>query len=628
MKILRRMMAAIAGAILLIGAVSLTSSPGFAIPFSSPKIREEKGTQVSPSPNIGEGDQGGEAYTSFLRRLPTTSAVPSKIPPPVRAGVFNPPKRDAPCPPCGSARRPATTRQGKPPTVETFPEPSQGLITGDTTLYPEDNPHVFLEDLEVPAGTTLTITPGCELRFGPNAAFIIRGRLWAEGAPTQTIRMTNHDPDHYWSRIVFARAEARNRIAYAEIDSFHGLYAQYSEIELLHSEISYVNEDAVVATGGRALIQHNHIHHAGYDTSAEGIQIRDTPPEQAAYILDNHIHHVNDDCIDINDSSVIIERNHIHDCYDKGISLGTAHETPPPEYNPMVGRMVNNLVYASDIGIAVKDTATATLLHNTLVGNETGLALYEVPEHYDWGGGRAHAANNIIWGNTEAAIEVDETTHPPSELTITHSDIEGDWPGEANVDVDPGFRGAGDYRLGEDSPLIDIGVDAGVMQDLDGQPRPIGPAPDLGAYEAQTRLSLTARPGDRRLDLRWRATGMPATLASFAISTTYRMEKSLTLIIAPPPITGLLTTTRAYTLTGLVNYTPHTVTVEARDAEGQMLYHSPPVAATPTDIFVYLPTILNSCKGSQVVAGVPPSHTSATQTLRKVLLPHPCEGCK
>ena len=85
---------------------------------------------------------------------------------------------------------------------------------------------------------------------------------------------------------------------------------------------------------------------------------------------------------------------------------------------------------------------------------------------------------------------------------------------------------------------------------------------------------------------------MPATLASFAISYTYRMEKSLTLIIAPPPITGLLTTTRAYTLTGLVNYTPHTVTVEARDADEQVLYRSPPVTATPTDIFVYLPMIL------------------------------------
>ncbi|NBD36033.1 MAG: DUF1565 domain-containing protein [Chloroflexi bacterium] len=492
---------------------------------------------------------------------------------------------------------PARTDGAEPPLQPRW----GGHLHEDTIFDPQDNPHIIDRNLTVEDGVTLTIRPGAEVQLAEDTSIFVHGRLVAEGTPTQTIRFTWRDEGHYWDRIfIDSHADdqgryADNRIAYAEIAHLQGVHAQFSMLHLLHNEIYDVYGDAVVSTSGIAVIQDNHIHHVIYNVnirSCEGIQLRETPPEIPAQLLDNHIHHVDDDCIDINDSSAIVRRNHLHHCYDKGISLGTRNKTPSPDYYPAVATIVNNLIYTNDYGIAVKDYASATLLHNTLVGNETGLALYEASDHYGWGGGRARAINNIIWHNEDEAIELDLETNPPAELDITYSDIEGGWEGAANLDIDPGFRGESDYHLSEDSPLIDIGADRGVAQDLDGRPRPTGLAPDLGAYEAQPRLSLTAQPGDHKLNLRWRAMGMPATLASFAISTTYRMEKSLTLIIAPPPITGLLTTTRAYTLTGLVNYTPHTVTVEARDAAGQILHRSPPVTATPTDIFIYLPTIL------------------------------------
>jgi hypothetical protein len=40
------------------------------------------------------------------------------------------------------------------------------------------------------------------------------------------------------------------------------------------------------------------------------------------------------------------------------------------------------------------------------------------------------------------------------------------------------------FRLKENSPAINKGSDAGVSNDLDGKPRPVG-LPDLGAYEKQ-----------------------------------------------------------------------------------------------------------------------------------------------
>jgi hypothetical protein len=56
--------------------------------------------------------------------------------------------------------------------------------------------------------------------------------------------------------------------------------------------------------------------------------------------------------------------------------------------------------------------------------------------------------------------------------------------GTINIIGDPSFidPDAGDYHLGSDSAALDGGVNAGVMTDIDNQPRPYQ-APDLGADE-------------------------------------------------------------------------------------------------------------------------------------------------
>jgi PKD repeat protein len=70
---------------------------------------------------------------------------------------------------------------------------------------------------------------------------------------------------------------------------------------------------------------------------------------------------------------------------------------------------------------------------------------------------------------------------------ITHSDIEGGYPGVGNVDLDPLFvnPAGSDYRLTADSPLIDAGANDPLLPatDLDGNPRIVGGAVDMGAYE-------------------------------------------------------------------------------------------------------------------------------------------------
>jgi hypothetical protein len=68
------------------------------------------------------------------------------------------------------------------------------------------------------------------------------------------------------------------------------------------------------------------------------------------------------------------------------------------------------------------------------------------------------------------------------------SDPVGYPPGPGDVIADPKFVDLAerDLHLQSTSPAIDLGVDLGYTSDYDGNPVPIGPAPDAGAYEYQS----------------------------------------------------------------------------------------------------------------------------------------------
>lgn len=55
------------------------------------------------------------------------------------------------------------------------------------------------------------------------------------------------------------------------------------------------------------------------------------------------------------------------------------------------------------------------------------------------------------------------------------------------VDGDPAFTDpdGGDYHLSGGSAAVDVGVLAGIDTDIDGDARPLGSAPDIGADEAR-----------------------------------------------------------------------------------------------------------------------------------------------
>jgi uncharacterized repeat protein (TIGR01451 family) len=104
--------------------------------------------------------------------------------------------------------------------------------------------------------------------------------------------------------------------------------------------------------------------------------------------------------------------------------------------------MTNTILVSHTVGITVAADNTATLTA-TLWGTDTWANLA------DWGG-----AGTIITGTINI------------------------WDQPAFVDPD-----RGDYHIGPGSAAIDAGVPAGVTVDVDGEPRSVGTAPDIGADE-------------------------------------------------------------------------------------------------------------------------------------------------
>jgi predicted outer membrane repeat protein/parallel beta-helix repeat protein len=95
--------------------------------------------------------------------------------------------------------------------------------------------------------------------------------------------------------------------------------------------------------------------------------------------------------------------------------------------------------------------------------------------------------NSILWGNSGYQIDNQNSSAP----VVTHSIVQGGYPGTGNLDVDPllgplqdngGFTQT--MALGASSPAIDSGDDTNCpATDQRGVTRPQGAACDIGAYE-------------------------------------------------------------------------------------------------------------------------------------------------
>jgi len=176
--------------------------------------------------------------------------------------------------------------------------------------------------------------------------------------------------------------------------------------------------------------------------------------------------------------------------------------------------------------IVIVDNSEAYFINST-IGNNTMINPNTNPILFISRNSKVDMRNSIFYGNSPSSIMLYGDGVTPSELSISHSLIEGgsgtitgDLTGnnlfydDSNIDTDPLFTGYGDfpYALSGLSPCIDAGtleLPEGITlpaTDLAGNPRVWGGSVDMGAYEfnpvtigesrlqAKTPIRLVAAP--------------------------------------------------------------------------------------------------------------------------------------
>ena len=111
-----------------------------------------------------------------------------------------------------------------------------------------------------------------------------------------------------------------------------------------------------------------------------------------------------------------------------------------------------------------------------------------------------------------------------------------------------------------------------------------GNAPDAGAYEIVPQLELIAAPADQSIYLDW------SVNLTLPITSTWQISYEGPPGSPPSPITGITSDARAYTLTGLTNYSWYTLTLEAMLGATPILTDT--VRVMPTDVFIFLPLVV------------------------------------
>jgi hypothetical protein len=262
---------------------------------------------------------------------------------------------------------------------------------------------------------------------------------------------------------------------------------------------------------------------------------------------------------------------------------------------------INNVIDANDGESNVNEWddqsgGTIVFVHNTVVRNSRNASL-----NIGGGGADLYVVKNNILDGGPSGESVERSHNIYTGLGWWQDErygwalAEGEMIKEdlSEIFVAPG---GGDFRLKEGSPAIDAGDDVAAYLPTDvfpaydfgldvmGAPRPQGSRPDIGAYEFTPGLELHGTPASQAIHLSWSVNvTLPAT-------STWQIDYQSQTGTAYLPITGIISPTRAYTLTGLTNYVWYTVTLNAMLDPTPFLTDT--VRVMPTDRFVYLPLVL------------------------------------
>ncbi|HBB92045.1 MAG TPA: hypothetical protein DC042_10080 [Bacteroidales bacterium] len=388
--------------------------------------------------------------------------------------------------------------------------PSQTAIQGtlnSTSTWTSDHLYIITGTLTIPAGVTLTISAGTQIRIRQDANILVNGKIKVNGVLQDPVHFTADIWGNAWGGIELLSGNLESVFTYAlftggggdvtrkfvHSDSQPVLKADGAKLNV--SNCCFIDNEGKAMASLESTNTVTDCLFARCDTGCEfrfsntvltGTYVMFIPDEDrviddvdndAIYFWDkkssggtrsvvNHcvVYATEDDGMDFNSSA----RVDIRFCFvnlvnDKGFSAGNASDLK------VFGCVAAN---CPEAGIGAKDESTLLFENGTLYKNTLGVKGYE--KYAGQGGGNITVKNSIISQSVDRPFSEDAE----SDVRITYSLSDTDViSGTGNKTGNPGFINSAtlDFRLSSSSPAIDSG-------DPSSPPDPDGTRADMGAY--------------------------------------------------------------------------------------------------------------------------------------------------
>ncbi|MDP8249141.1 MAG: right-handed parallel beta-helix repeat-containing protein [Candidatus Tritonobacter lacicola] len=298
------------------------------------------------------------------------------------------------------------------------------------------------------------------------------------------------DSADYGDTIFVAQGEYQERVTLAQGIALYGGYEGTNWTrDIEEYETTIVNEWTEPVPNNYTVIAADECRIDGFTIRGfDGIQSHNCSP----IVINNTVHVENVGLYTRNDAHPLITRNKFY--YNDSNNAFECWEDAYPT-------IVNNLIVGNaEDGICIGHNAHPFISNNTIyINGDCGIGCF--------GSSTPTIQNNIIVANG-AGIRCRESAVPE----ILYNDVwsnsglnyDGCAPGTGDISEDPLFVSPGDpgedYRLQEDSPCIDMGIDAGAPRlDFEGTPRPVDipgvghevtNTTDMGAHEYQSASAV------------------------------------------------------------------------------------------------------------------------------------------
>ncbi len=181
--------------------------------------------------------------------------------------------------------------------------------------------------------------------------------------------------------------------------------------------------------------------------------------------------------IDCSASQLQLDRCVIMDNSDCGVEVGNESSL-----------VMTHCIIAENSGAGLRSLPVNTARHG-LVYSDVVITNCTIVrnQQYAVDGEDVTITNSILYFNGQS---VGGTQINGDNIEVTFSDVQGEYPGDGNIDTDPLFVDAesSDYHLRPDSPCIDAGNPDHPVGD---EPEPNGGYINMGAYGGTTQAGLT-----------------------------------------------------------------------------------------------------------------------------------------